>query len=114
MPRVAASLNVSQISDITQIKGPDTFVRPIYAGNALATVKSNDPVKLITVRSTAFEKAQEKSSETEVQPAPEAETTGPAAEWVKDELKESTRPELQSASVVVSGGRGLKVTSYHK
>jgi electron transfer flavoprotein alpha subunit len=96
----------------------------IFTGNALATVQSSDPIKILTVRTTAFEKANEKSSESEIVPLPsEIDTTpkvnsdmsditylkGPVAEWVKDEVKESARPDLNSARVVVSGGRALKV-----
>jgi electron transfer flavoprotein alpha subunit len=116
LPRVAASLDVAQISDIISVKGADTFVRPIYAGNALATVKSNDPVKVITVRTTAFEKAKESGSESEIVAAPN-ELNGESKvvpEWLKDEVKESARPDLQAARVVVSGGRGdLNILTYN-
>jgi len=107
IPRVASLLDSSPISDIIAIKSKDTFVRPIYAGNALATVKSSDKVKLITVRGTAFEKAKESSS-----PAPISAVSGtPVANlvtWLKDELKQSSRPDLTSARIVISGGRGMK------
>ena len=106
LPRAAALLDVAQISDITAIEGPDTFVRPIYAGNAMATVRSRDRVKLITVRTTAFEAPDGGGT------AP-IETVGAAADpglsvFVGEELTQSARPELTSARVVVSGGRGMQ------
>jgi len=110
LPRVAALLDVSPITDVIGIKGGDTFVRPVYAGNALSTVKSSDSIKVISVRTTAFEKAKEEGSECPIENVP-ANLHGSAASsatWVKDELKESSRPELQTARVVVSGGRGMK------
>ncbi len=105
MPRVAALLDVAQISDIVAVQAPDTFVRPIYAGNALATVRSEDAVKVITVRTTAFEAAAEGG------PAP-VETVEAAADLglarlVRRELTKSERPELAGARIIVSGGRGL-------
>ena len=105
MPRVAAKLDVAQVSDITAIESPDTFVRPIYAGNAFATVQSRDVVKVITVRTTAFEAAGQGGAaavETVAAAAPAA-----GARVVGQELTKSERPELTSARVVVSGGRGL-------
>jgi len=105
MPRVAAKLDVAQISDITAIESPDTFVRPIYAGNAFATVQSRDPVKVITVRTTAFDAAGAGGSgaiET-VAAAPDVGNARVTAQ----ELTKSARPELTGARVVVSGGRGL-------
>ena len=105
MPRVAAKLDVAQVSDITAIESPDTFVRPIYAGNAFATVQSRDAVKVITVRTTAFEAAGQGGAaavETLAAAAPAA-----GARVVGQELTKSERPELTSARVVVSGGRGL-------
>jgi electron transfer flavoprotein alpha subunit len=106
LPRVAALLDVAQISDIVAVLSPDTFVRPIYAGNALATVQSADPVKVITVRGTAFEPAGEAAS-----PAPvEALAAGPdlgISRLVGRELTVSARPELTAARVIVSGGRAL-------
>jgi electron transfer flavoprotein alpha subunit len=106
-PRVAALLDVQQISDIVSVQGPDTFQRPIYAGNAIATVKSADPVKVITVRGTAFEPAAAEGG------AGAVETVGGAAEsglskFVGQELSKSERPELTSARVIVSGGRGMQ------
>ena len=105
MPRVAAKLDVAQVSDITAIQSPDTYVRPIYAGNAFATVQSKDAVKVITVRTTAFEAAGQGGAaavETVAAAAPAA-----GAKVVGQELTKSERPELTSARVVVSGGRGL-------
>ncbi len=105
LPRVAARLDVAQISEITGIDAPDTFVRPIYAGNAFATVQSKDPVKVITVRGTAFEAAGEGGSATvsSIAPAPDATK----ASVVGQELTRSERPELTGARIVISGGRGL-------
>lgn len=107
LPRVAAMLDVQQISDIIAIEGEDTFVRPIYAGNALLTVQSSDSPKLITIRGTAFQSGAAEggsaSVEEGVDPKPECPT-----EWVSEELVKSDRPELASAEKVVSGGRGLK------
>ncbi len=110
MPRVAALLDVQQISDITGIEGADTFIRPIYAGNAMATVKSNDPVKVITVRTTAFEAA---ASEGAGGNSATIEETGAGdasslSTFVGQELTKSERPELTSAKVVISGGRGMQ------
>ena len=105
MPRLAALLDVAQISDITAVKAADTFERPIYAGNAIQTVQSSDPIKIITVRTTAFPEAGQGGSaavETIDVPAP-AGLSGFGGE----ELSESDRPELASAKVVVSGGRAL-------
>ena len=106
LPRVAALLDVAQISDIIDIKSDDTFVRPIYAGNALATVKSSDPIKVITVRTTAFSDAEMFGSAT-------IETSNFAvdqssSEFVGEKLSQSERPELTSASVIISGGRGMQ------
>ena len=105
MPRVAALLDVAAISDIIKVEAPDTFQRPIYAGNAIATVKSSDPVKVMTVRTTAFEAAGPDGTA-----AIETVTAGDPAgnsRYVNSELSESKRPELTSARVVISGGRGL-------
>ena len=104
-PRVAALLDVAPISEIVEVVGPSTFVRPIYAGNALETVESGDPKKVITVRATAFKAAGEGG------PAPiEAVDPGPGApktRFVSDELVKSDRPELAGAKIVVSGGRAM-------
>ena len=107
LPRVAALLDSQQISDITAIENEKTFVRPIYAGNAIATVESSEPIKIVTVRGTAFAAAVPESGsaaiEAGVDPKPE-----PTSEWVSEELSKSDRPDLATAGKVVSGGRGLK------
>ena len=106
-PRVAALLDVQQISDVTEITAPDTFVRPVYAGNAMATVQSKDTVKVITVRTTAFEKAETGGGAAEIEAI--AATSGPAlSRFVSAELSASERPELTSARVIISGGRGMQ------
>jgi electron transfer flavoprotein alpha subunit len=107
MPRVAASLDVMQISDISAVVSADTFVRPIYAGNALATVQSKDPVKIITVRGTAFGPAEAVGG---TAPIEAATTTGSSglSEFVRAELSKSERPELTAARVIISGGRGMQ------
>jgi electron transfer flavoprotein alpha subunit len=111
LPRVSALLDVAPISDISAVKAADTFVRPIYAGNVLSTVKSSDSIKTISVRGTTFDRVGEASKEAEIAQLP-ADVTVPSGDkstkWLNDEIVQSTRPELQSASVVVSGGRGLK------
>jgi electron transfer flavoprotein alpha subunit len=105
MPRVAAKLDVMQVSDVTAIEAPDTFVRPIYAGNALQTVKSSDAKKVLTVRPTTFEKAGDGgSASVETIDAPGASAM---SEFVSQELSKSDRPELAQAKIVISGGRGL-------
>ena len=106
MPRVAAKLDVAHVSDITAIEGPDTFVRPIYAGNAFATVQSSDATKVITVRTTAFDAAAATGGSATVEEVAAApEFTG--SQVIAQELTQSVRPELTSARVVVSGGRGM-------
>ncbi|MCR6631907.1 MAG: FAD-binding protein [Magnetospirillum sp.] len=106
-PRVAAMLDVQQISEITAVVAADTFVRPIYAGNALATVRSADALKVITVRATAFDAAPAAGGAAEIVPvAPVAAI--PGARFVGQELALSERPELTSARVVISGGRGMQ------
>ncbi|KAJ1657762.1 Electron transfer flavoprotein alpha-subunit [Dispira simplex] len=107
LPRVAALLDVAPVSDITAVESGDTFVRPIYAGNAIATVKSKDPIKVLTVRTTAFPAAQLGSNQAAVENAPTAEKPA-LTQWVSEELSKSDRPELSSARIVVSGGRALK------
>lgn len=109
LPRVAAQLDVSPISDIIAIKDSDTFVRTIYAGNAIMTLKCLDPVKILTVRTTAFEAAETSggAGTEEAAPAAGANTAG-TSEFVGQELSKSDRPDLGAASVVVSGGRGMK------
>ena len=106
MPRVAAELDVAQISDITAVAAPDTFVRPIYAGNALATVKALDAIKVLTVRGSAFEGAADGAGTATIEPVPQGPEFS-AARLVSQELTKSERPELTAARVIVSGGRGL-------
>jgi electron transfer flavoprotein alpha subunit len=106
MPRVAAVLDVAQVSDISAVKSPDTFVRPIYAGNALATVQSKDPIKVITVRSTGFEAVPATGGTATIVAIAAAADTG-LASLVGRELTKSERPELTAARVIVSGGRGM-------
>ena len=106
MPRVAAKLDVMQISEISEVVAPDTFVRPVYAGNAMMTVKSSDAKKVITVRPTTFEKAGDGGSAS-------IEDLGAASgpfksEFVSEELSKSDRPELTAAKIVISGGRGMQ------
>lgn len=106
MPRVAALLNVSGISDIVEVKSADTFVRPIYAGNALATVQSTDSVKVIGVRTTSFEPAAQGGNA--AVESVDAADANPLVSFVGQELSQSDRPELTSAGIVVSGGRGMQ------
>ena len=106
MPRVAAALDVGQVSDISAVKSPDTFVRPIYAGNALATVQSRDPIKVITVRSTGFEAVPATGGAATIAAIAAAADTG-LSSLVGRELTKSERPELTAARVIVSGGRGM-------
>lgn len=107
LPRVAALLDSQQISDVTSIEDEKTFVRPIYAGNAIATVESTDAIKILTIRGTAFAPATPEQASTPIEagvdPKPEATT-----EWVSENLTKSDRPDLATAGKVVSGGRGLK------
>ena len=105
-PRVAALLDVMQVSDILSVEGPDTFTRPIYAGNAIATVKSNDAKKVITVRTTAFDKAASDGGSASVEQVGAGGDSG-GSSFVGLEASESERPELTSAKVIVSGGRAL-------
>ncbi len=105
-PRVAAKLDVAQISDITSVESGDTFIRPIYAGNALATVQSSDPVKVITVRTTGFDAVAADGGNASVQEVDAVSDSG-LSSFVGREVAKSDRPELAGASVVVSGGRGM-------
>jgi electron transfer flavoprotein alpha subunit len=105
-PRVAALLDVAQVSDIVEVKSPDTFVRPIYAGNALATVQSADRIKVITVRTTGFDAAAANGGSAGLENAQPAADTG-LSSLVGRALTKSERPELTSARVIVSGGRGM-------
>ncbi len=107
LPRVAALCDVAQISDITAVVSADTFVRPIYAGNAMATVQSKDALKVITVRTTAFEAAGAEGGSAAIEPVAAAEAPG-NSQFVSQQLSKSERPELTSAKVIVSGGRGMQ------
>lgn len=106
MPRVAALLDVAQISEITAVESADTFQRPIYAGNAIATVQSTDAVKVVTVRPTSFDPVAASGSAS-VEPVSVAVQNAGVSEFVGEELAQSDRPELSAARVVVSGGRGV-------
>ena len=105
-PRVAALLDVMQITDILSVEGPDTFTRPIYAGNAIATVKSKDAKKVITVRTTAFDKAAAEGGSATVEQVDAGAGDG-KSQFVSMDASESERPELTSAKVIVSGGRAF-------
>ncbi len=105
-PRVAALLDVMQISDILSVDGDDTFTRPIYAGNAIATVKSSDAKKVITVRGTAFEKVSAEGGSGTIEAVDAGGASG-KAEFLSAEISKNERPELTSAKVIVSGGRAL-------
>lgn len=107
LPRVAAKLDVAPISDIIEVKSPDTFVRSIYAGNALSTVKCSEPVKVFTVRGTSFEPAAVDGGSAVLEQVTSPSPVG-VSEWVEQNLSKNDRPELTGAKVVVSGGRGLK------
>ena len=106
LPRVAAKLDVQQISDIISVEGADTFKRPIYAGSCIATVKSNDSVKVITVRTTAFDASPMTDSSVTVNSGDVVDSLNNSS-FVNDEIAESDRPELTAADVIVSGGRAL-------
>ncbi len=106
LPRVAAKLDVQQISDIISIESEDTFKRPIYAGSCIAIVKSSDPIKVISVRTTAFDAANVTDAEVSIESKDSQNSMGNAT-FVKDELAESDRPELTAAEIIVSGGRAL-------
>ncbi len=106
MPRVSALLDVAQISDIAAVVSADTFVRPIYAGNAMATVQSNDSVKLITVRGSTFDKAAAEGGSAGIDSVSAADDPA-VSTFVSQELSKSERPDLTSASIVISGGRGV-------
>lgn len=106
LPRVAAKLDVAQISEITKVDAPDTFERPIYAGNAIAYVQSSDKVKVITVRSTGFDAAAAEGGSAAVETVAAAADFGKSA-FVGREVAKSDRPELTAAKIIVSGGRGM-------
>jgi electron transfer flavoprotein alpha subunit len=106
LPRAAALLDVNMISEVIGVEGEDTFVRPIYAGNAIATVKSSDSIKVMTVRGTAFDAAAAEGGSAATESVDIAKDAGVSA-FASEELAKSDRPELTAASVVISGGRGM-------
>ena len=106
LPRVAAKLDVAQLSDVTKVVSPDTFERPIYAGNAIATVQSADPIKVITVRTTGFDPVAASGGSAAIEKAALADSKVQSS-FVDRELTKSDRPELTAAKIIVSGGRGL-------
>jgi electron transfer flavoprotein alpha subunit len=107
MPRIAAKMDTQQISDIISVESSDTFKRPIYAGSCIATVKSSDEKKVITVRSTAFDAVEKANSDIPVDTLSAIDACG-VSEFVSEELAESDRPELTAAEIVISGGRGMQ------
>jgi electron transfer flavoprotein alpha subunit len=107
MPRVAALLDVAQISDISGVVSDDTFERPIYAGNAIATVQSSDAIKVITVRGTAFDPVAADGGSAAVEALDSVQDTG-LTTWEKEEIVKLERPELTAASIIISGGRGMQ------
>jgi electron transfer flavoprotein alpha subunit len=107
LPRVAALLDVAQISEIIEVISPDTFKRPIYAGNVIATVQSADPIKVITVRATGFDAVAAEGGSAAIEAVAAAHDAG-VSSFVKEEIAKSDRPELTAAKIVVSGGRGMQ------
>ena len=107
MPRIAAKMDTQQISDIISVESSDTFKRPIYAGSCISTVKSSDEIKVITVRSTAFDAVEKDNSNIPVDTLSAIDACG-VSEFVSEELAESDRPELTAAEIVISGGRGMQ------
>ncbi len=107
MPRVAALLDVAQISDITAVVSEDTFERPIYAGNAIATVQSSDAIKVLTVRGTAYDPVSADGGSATVENIDIVKDAG-LSTWEKDEIAKLERPELTAASIIISGGRGMQ------
>ena len=112
MPRVAVKLDVAQISDVISVESEDTFIRPIYAGNALATVKSNDLKKVITIRPTSFDVVAKEGGSGIVEDL-QFDSNKSYSEFVDREESKSDRPELSTARIVVSGGRGLQLSLIH-
>ncbi|MEO9273827.1 FAD-binding protein [Marinomonas sp. 5E14-1] len=106
LPRVAALLDVAQLSDVIKVESPDTFVRPIYAGNAIATVKSTDTVKVMTIRATGFDASSAQGGNAEREVLSQV-IASDRSRFVKEQLAESDRPELTAAGVIISGGRGM-------
>jgi electron transfer flavoprotein alpha subunit len=107
LPRVAALLNVAQISDIIAVTAPDTFKRPIYAGNGIATIKSNDPIKVVSVRGTGFDPVSSSGGSASVESLASVHDAG-LSTFVSEQIVKSERPELTAAKVVISGGRGMQ------
>ena len=107
LPRVAALLDTQMISDIIGVDGPDTFKRPIYAGNAIATVQSKDARKVVSVRGTGFDPAPASGGSATIEPVANEQDAG-VSEFVSEEIAKSERPELTAASIVISGGRGMQ------
>jgi len=107
MPRIAALLDVMQVSDIIKVLGPDTFERPIYAGNAIQTVQATDPKKVITVRTAAFQPTGEGGQAAPIEPVPASVETPDGSTFKGEEIAQSDRPELTSARIIISGGRSL-------
>lgn len=107
LPRVAALLDVTQLSDIMSVEAPDTFKRPVYAGNAIATVKTNEAIKVMTVRTTAFDVAPATGGSAAIETCDIAKDAANSS-FLKEELAKSDRPELTAAKVVISGGRGMQ------
>ena len=107
MPRISAKLDCQQISDIISVESDDTFKRPIYAGSCIATVKSLDEIKVITVRSTAFDPVETSNSGIEIDTL-DASDSSNISEFVSEEIAKSDRPELTAANIVISGGRGMQ------
>jgi electron transfer flavoprotein alpha subunit len=107
MPRISAKLDCQQISDIISVESDDTFKRPIYAGSCIATVKSLDEIKVITVRSTAFDPVETSNSDIEIDTL-DASDSSNISEFVSEEIAKSDRPELTAANIVISGGRGMQ------
>ncbi len=107
LPRVAAALDVAQISDIQSVESPDTFKRPIYAGNAIATVKSTDAIKVISVRGTAYDGVAAEGGSASVEAVSSVHDAG-VSSFVSEEIAKLERPELTAASIVISGGRGMQ------
>lgn len=114
LPRVAGMMGVSTVSDVIEIREDDVMVRPIYAGNALATVKSTDEIKLLTIRTTAFAPVAERSSGLADIKKAESVPDGVLSRWVREEKTETSRPDLTAAGVVVAGGRGLQSSENFK
>lgn len=107
LPRVAAALGVAQISDIVAVDSPDTFKRPIYAGNGIATVKSNDAIKVVSVRGTAYDAVAAEGGSAAIEACDKVHDLG-LSEFVGEEIAKSERPELTAASIIISGGRGMQ------